>query len=80
MAKIDEVKERLGELKFWRGIIVGLIIALFGWAFTSLYTGSYTQISKGFLVVAFAGIVVLCMVLALVTKLIFDKIKELKDL
>lgn len=80
MAKLDEVKERLSELKFWRGIMVGLIIALSGWIFTSLYTGLYAQIDKVFLVVVFVGIIILCIILAFVTKLIFNKIKEIKNL
>ncbi|EMC8720068.1 hypothetical protein VMZ54_001881 [Campylobacter coli] len=35
MAKIDELKEELGILKFWLGIVVATILALIGWIATN---------------------------------------------
>jgi len=35
MPKLDELKERLGILKFWLGVIVGVFTAIFGWIISS---------------------------------------------
>ena len=35
MAKIDELKEELGILKFWLGIVAATILALIGWIATN---------------------------------------------
>ena len=38
MSKLDELKERLGILKFWLGVIVGVFTAVFGWIVTTYKT------------------------------------------
>ena len=37
-SKLDELKERLGILKFWLGVIVGVFTAVFGWIVTTYKT------------------------------------------
>ena len=38
MSKLDELKERLGILKFWLCVIVGVFTAVFGWIVTTYKT------------------------------------------
>ena len=38
MFQLDELKERLGILKFWLGVIVGVFTAVFGWIVTTYKT------------------------------------------
>lgn len=35
VAKIDKLKEKLGILKFWLGIVVATLLALVGWLATN---------------------------------------------
>ena len=37
-SKLDELKERLGILKVWLGVIVGVFTAVFGWIVTTYKT------------------------------------------
>ena len=74
----DEIKEELAEFRFWRSIIVGLIIAILGWIFTSLYGGLYSSYTgKILLVSASVFALILCTLLAFATKNIFAKIKAI---
>lgn len=38
MSKKNEIKEEIGNLKFWLGVLVGIIVAIIGWVATSYKT------------------------------------------
>lgn len=44
MAKIDKLKEQLGILKFWMGIVVACIIGTIAWVFTNFKNIEILQI------------------------------------
>lgn len=72
MAKIDELKEELGILKFWLGVVVMTFLALVGWFATNYQKAE---------LIIFVGALA-CMFLALVIIYILDrkikaKIKEI---
>lgn len=38
MSKKDDIKEQIGMLKFWLGVLVGSVLAMVGWAVTNFET------------------------------------------
>lgn len=75
MAKIDEVKEQIGLLKFWLGIAVAVLLAIGGWI-----ANHYTK-AEWFIILAAVVVVLLCVVLGvIISTKINHKIKELKEL
>lgn len=72
MAKIDELKEELGILKFWLGIAVATLLALAGWVATNY------QKTEWFMIVgAFVCMLVAVCLIYLINKKIRAKIKEI---
>ncbi|WP_270985534.1 hypothetical protein [Campylobacter helveticus] len=63
MAKIDKLKEKMGILKFWLGIVVATFLALIGW--------SVTNYKSADIIILIASVV--CMVLALVAIYILNR-------
>nr|CDL66958.1 unnamed protein product [uncultured bacterium] len=72
MAKIDELKEELGILKFWLGIVVATLLALMSWIATS-----YKEADLFLLVSAIVCVFVSIVLLIIVNKKIKAKIKEI---
>ncbi len=75
MTKLDGLKERLAELRFWRGIAVAVIIGIFGWIFTSYKTTDNLLLCCGVGVIAIVAVIMLAICFA-----INDKIKEIEKL
>lgn len=72
MARIDELKEELGILKFWLGIAVATLLALAGWLATNY------QKTEWFIILG----AVVCMLISaasiyLINKAIRRKIKDI---
>lgn len=40
MSKKDDIKEQIGMLKFWLGVLVGSVLAVVGWAVTNFETAN----------------------------------------
>ena len=75
MSKLDEAKERLMTLRFWLGIIVGLMISLGGWLLNNYET------AKAFiLILSGLGMIALCFALVLVNRKIEKKYKDIREL
>ncbi|EAI3581728.1 TPA: hypothetical protein VCM63_001950 [Campylobacter coli] len=72
MAKIDELKEELGILKFWLGITVATLLALIGWSATN-----YQKADWFLLVGAVICIFIAIGFLIVINKKIKAKIKEI---
>lgn len=75
MAKIDELKERIGILKFWLGIFVATILAVSSWCISN-----YENIS---FLLLFGAMVLLCILFAcavIVSKKINETCKEIGKL
>lgn len=68
----EQVKERLAELRFWRGVIVGAIVAIVGWFITN-----YKTADNVILCVIISAFIISLVVLVAVSFGIDDKIKEL---
>lgn len=73
MSKEKALEKRLDELKFYRGIIVGLIIGILGFLLTSYKTADNVLIFCGIGAVVLLFIVWIVFVVA-----INDKIKEIE--
>lgn len=73
MAKIDSLKEELGILKFWLGIVVATLLALTGWTITNHQKAEWLIII-GAIVCIFVAIVLLYVI----NKKIKTKIKEIE--
>lgn len=72
MAKIDGLKEELGILKFWLGIVVAVTIGILGWVFTNL-----KDTDNIMLILAVIAIITLLFILYFINKSINKKIKEI---
>lgn len=75
MSELDETKEKLTEFRFWRSIIVALLIGILGWLLTN-NTNSNTYL----FICAILASVVLFIFLIILTIKIIKKIKQIKDL
>jgi len=74
LAKIDEVKEEIGYLKFWLGIIVATDMGLIGWLVNNYNKSFYKSI------VVIVSIFVLTIIIGVMNKKTKSKIKELREL
>lgn len=75
MGKKDETKEKLTEFRFWRGIIVALLIGILGWLLTNnIHSSPYL-----FLFAILASAILFIFLIILTIKII-KKIKEIKEL
>lgn len=73
MAKIDSLKEELGILKFWLGIIVATLLALTGWTITNY------QKTEWFIIIgAIICIITAFFLVCILNKKIKAKIKEIE--
>ena len=72
MAKIDELKEELGILKFWLGIAVATLLALAGWVATNY------QKTEWFIILG----AVVCILISVIAIHILNKAirKKIKDI
>ncbi len=75
MSKKNEVKEEIGVLKFWLGILVGIIVAIIGWVATS-----YKTADTPLLIVSLIMCVDFMIIAVLLQIKIFKKIRKLRDL
>ncbi len=75
MSKKNEVKEEIGVLKFWLGVLVGIIVAIIGWVATS-----YKTADMFLLIVALIMCVDFMIIAVLLQIKIFKKIRKLRDL
>jgi len=75
MADIDEVKESIGYIKIWLGIIVVTNFSLIAWLFSNYETSTVIKVISDII-----AIVVLTISIVIVDKNIKIKIKSLKDL
>jgi hypothetical protein len=75
MADIDEVKEDIGYMKVWLGIIVVTNISLMGWLLSNYETSSMIKIISDII-----AIIVLLISIVKIDRNIKIKIKSLKDL
>lgn len=73
--KKDEIKEKLSELRFYRGIVVGLIVGIGG----SLLS-SFKTLDNALICVGIGSIIILVAILVPLTLLINGKIKEIKGI
>ena len=72
MPKLDELKEQLGMLKFWLGVVVGIMTAVCGWIATN-----YDQAEIWFLLLVVIVLIVLVLVAVKINKLINSKIRQI---
>ena len=76
MAKLDEVKEKIGAIKTYLGFIIAFIITISaGSAKVYLDNSSDLLLSLGII-----GILFLTLIFALLAKVMHNKIKSLKDI
>lgn len=69
MSKEKALEKRLDELKFYRGIVVGLIIGILGWIFTSYHTADNVLLFCGIGMVIVAFVVWVAVTLAINNKI-----------
>ena len=75
MPDIDEIKEGIGYIKIWLGIIVVTNISLVSWLLSNYETSTVIKVISDII-----AIVVLTISIVIVDKNIKIKIKSLKDL
>lgn len=73
MAKLDGLKEELGILKFWLGIVVATLLALTGWTITN-----YQKIELLIIAGAIICIITALFLVYVLNKKIKTKIKEIE--
>lgn len=74
MSKEKALEKRLDELKFYRGVVVGVIIGVLSWIFTSYKTISNLLIGCGIAMVVIAFIVLIAVTFAISNKI--DEIEK----
>lgn len=74
MSKKDEIKEKIAEYRFWRGIIVAAIIGIFGFIFTS-----YFKINKIIIILGSGLVLIMFFLTIAITLAIQKEIKDLRD-
>ena len=75
MSKIDEVKEEIGWLKIWLGILVVTIFGMIGWGISHI-----GKVSNLLLILDAMSIVMMSVIVAIINFSAIRKIKSLKDL
>lgn len=76
MPKLDEAKEKIGFIKFWLGIIVGVFTALAGWVANRFITSE--SILLVLVCIISLGLVIIFISLLRKADRILKEIKELK--
>lgn len=75
MSKKDDIKEQIGMLKFWLGVVVGVLLAIIGWVVTNFET------AKVWLLVASLITSIFCLILIIfILKKINKKIQKIRKL
>lgn len=75
MSKKDDIKEQIGMLKFWLGVVVGVLLAIIGWDVTNFET------AKVWLLVASLITSIFCLILIIfILKKINKKIQKIRKL
>lgn len=75
MPKLDEAKERLMTLRFWLGIIAGVILSDGVWI-----ANNYKTAELNLILLAGFGLFISCVGLFIVNKQMNKKYKEIRDL
>lgn len=74
MSRFDETKERLMTLRFWLGIVVGVIISISSWI-----VGNYESAKSFLLIGAIVALITLCVALFSINKKMNEKYKEIRN-
>ena len=75
MSKKDDIKEQIGMLKFWLGVLVATLLAIIGWAITNY------ESARGWLLIAAPVASVFILVLIVwILKMIDKNRKKLRKL
>ena len=75
MSKKDDIKEQIGMLKFWLGVVVATLLALIGWCATNY------EVAKVWLLALSLVLSVVLLFLAIwIVRKIHRKIKKLRRL
>lgn len=74
MPKLDGLKEEIGIIKFWLGIVVAVFIAIAGWI-----VNSYKVVDVRLLACAFTSLLFLFIAIVVLNRAMMKKAKEIKD-
>ena len=75
MSKIDEIKEEIGWLKIWLGILVVTIFGMIGWGISHI-----GKVSNLLLILDAMSIIMMSIIVMIINFSAIKKIKSLKDL
>ena len=75
MGQIDEIREEIGWLKVWLGILVVTMFGMIGWGISHI-----GKVSQLLLVLDGIGIVVIAVIVGMINYAAIKKIRSLKDL
>jgi Na+/alanine symporter len=75
MGKIDEIKEEIGWLKVWLGILVVTMFGMIGWGISHI-----GKVSNLLLILDAVSIVMISIIVAIINFSAIKKIRSLKDL
>jgi len=75
MSKIDEIKEEIGWLKVWLGILVVTMFGMIGWCISHI-----GKVSNLLLILDGVAIVMIAIIVAIINFTAIKKIRSLKDL
>ncbi len=75
MSKIDEIKEEIGWLKVWLGILVVTMFGMIGWGISHI-----GKVSNLLLILDGIAIIIIAIIVAIINFTAIKKIRSLKDL
>ncbi len=75
MSEIDAIKEDLGWLKFWAGVLMAALLAIVAWIFNNIELAHDWQ--KGLVILA---TLMLILMVGLISRAVRQKINRLKEL
>ncbi len=75
MGKIDEIKEEIGWLKVWLGILVVTMFGMIGWGISHI-----GKVSNLLLILDAVSIVMISIIVVIINFSAIKKIRSLKDL
>ena len=75
MGKVDEIKEEIGWLKVWLGILVVTMFGMIGWGISHI-----GKVSNLLLILDAVSIVMISIIVAIINFSAIKKIRSLKDL
>jgi hypothetical protein len=75
MSKIDEIKEEIGWLKVWLGILVVTMFGMIGWGISHI-----GKVGNLLLILDGVSIVVIAIIVGIINFTAIKKIRSLKDL